>query len=53
MLAKSSIAPEHLPPEEDIKKLERRITSTDKKLVKETKKFPKPVSGNKEPESSE
>ncbi len=33
LLAKSGIKPEELPPEEDIKKLERRIKSTEKKLA--------------------
>jgi DNA-damage-inducible protein D len=36
VLAKSGIRPEELPPEEDIKKLERRLKSEDKKLMKET-----------------
>ncbi len=34
VLAKSNIKPEDLPPEEDIKKLERRVKSQEKKLVK-------------------
>lgn len=34
VLAKSNIYPESLPPEEDIKKLERRVKSEDKKLLK-------------------
>jgi len=34
VLAKSNIIPENLPPEEDIKKLERRVKSEDKKLLK-------------------
>lgn len=33
LLAKSNILPENLPPEEDIKKLERRINKENKKLV--------------------
>lgn len=33
LLAKSGIEPESLPPEEDIKKLERRVKTHDKKLV--------------------
>lgn len=33
LLAKSDIKPEELPPEEDIKKLQRRVTSTDLKLL--------------------
>ncbi len=32
LLNKSGIKPEELPPEEDIKKLERRVSSSDKKL---------------------
>jgi len=43
VLGKSHIAPEQLPPEEDIKKLERRVKSNDKKLLGKTKKFPKPA----------
>jgi DNA-damage-inducible protein D len=34
VLAKSDIRPEDLPPEEDIKKLERRVKSQEKKMVK-------------------
>lgn len=34
LLGKSGIKPEQLPPEEDIKKLERRVKSTDKEIVK-------------------
>jgi len=34
VLAKSNIMPEDLPAEEDIQKLERRVTSQDKKLLK-------------------
>lgn len=33
LLAKSNILPEHLPPEEDIKKLERRINKENEKLI--------------------
>jgi len=39
MLAKSGIQPEALPPEEDIKKLERKIKSEDKKLPKTADKL--------------
>lgn len=39
MLAKSGIYPETLPPEEDTKKLQRRIKSEDKKLPKIVKKL--------------
>lgn len=37
----AQIRPEDLPPDEDIKKLERRVKSAEKKLVKKTKKLPK------------
>lgn len=37
LLAKSGIRPEDLPPEEDIKKLERRLKSHEKKLPKKMK----------------
>lgn len=40
VLAKSEIRPEDLPPEEDIKKLERRVKSEDKRVIKETGKLP-------------
>lgn len=39
VLSKSGIYPEKLPPEEDIKKLERKLKSEDKKLPKESKKL--------------
>ncbi|MCX6350908.1 MAG: DNA damage-inducible protein D [Bacteroidetes bacterium] len=35
LLGKSGIKPEQLPPEEDIKKLERRVKTTDKEIAKE------------------
>ncbi|MBF0252199.1 MAG: DNA damage-inducible protein D [Candidatus Omnitrophica bacterium] len=41
LLGKSGIKPEELPPEEDIKKVERRIRSEEKKLLKQTKSFKK------------
>jgi DNA-damage-inducible protein D len=34
LLGKSGIKPEQLPPEEDIKKLERRVKSAAKEIVK-------------------
>jgi DNA-damage-inducible protein D len=34
LLAKSGIKPENLPAEEDIKKLERKIKSSDKEITK-------------------
>jgi DNA-damage-inducible protein D len=39
LLAKSNIKPEALPPEEDIKKLERRVKSEEKKILKGTGKL--------------
>ncbi|HPR18405.1 MAG TPA: DNA damage-inducible protein D [Candidatus Cloacimonadota bacterium] len=41
MLGKRDIKPEELPPAEDIKKLERRVVSEQKKIAKATKKLPK------------
>ncbi|MEA3359681.1 MAG: DNA damage-inducible protein D [Thermodesulfobacteriota bacterium] len=41
LLAKSNIKPEALPPEEDIKKLERRLKSEGKKIAKDVKQFKK------------
>ena len=41
MLGKRGIKPEELPPAEDIKKLERKATSEEKKIEKTTKKLPK------------
>ena len=41
MLAQRGIQPENLPAAEDIKKLERRVASADKKLEKATTKLPK------------
>ena len=41
LLAKSGIKPEQLPPEEDIKKLERRVKVDQKSLVKSREKFRK------------
>lgn len=35
MLAERGIQPEELPPEEDIKKLERRVKTDEKKLAKQ------------------
>ena len=34
LLGKSGIKPEQLPPEEDIKKLERRVKTADKEIAK-------------------
>jgi hypothetical protein len=41
VLVKSGICPEALPPEEDIKKIERKLKSEDKKLPKNVKKLGK------------
>ena len=41
LLRKSGIVPETLPPEEDIKKLERRLKSTEKQVLKDTKRLGK------------
>lgn len=38
LLVKRGIVPENLPPEEDIKKVDRRIKSEDKKFLKQNKK---------------
>lgn len=40
MLGQRGIKPENLPPSEDIKKLERRVKSQDKKLAEESGKLP-------------
>jgi DNA-damage-inducible protein D len=40
MLGQRGIKPERLPPEEDIKKLERRVKTEEKKLVKQSGKLP-------------
>ena len=42
MLGQRGIKPETLPPEEDIKKLERRVSTDTKKLGKQTGQLPKP-----------
>ncbi|MFH0995010.1 MAG: DNA damage-inducible protein D [Pseudomonadota bacterium] len=42
MLGQRGIKPENLPPEEDIKKLERRVKSEEKKLEKKSGKLPEP-----------
>lgn len=41
MLGQRGIKPEQLPPEEDIKKLERRVKNEEKKLEKQSGKLPK------------
>ena len=39
MLGERGIRPEELPPSEDIKKLERRVKSQEKKIVKQSGKL--------------
>jgi DNA-damage-inducible protein D len=41
MLSARGIKPEHLPPEEDIMKLQRRVKSEEKNLVKQSGKLSK------------
>jgi DNA-damage-inducible protein D len=41
MLGNRGIKPEELPPAEDIKKMERRVTTDEKKIEQSTKKLPK------------
>jgi DNA-damage-inducible protein D len=41
MLGKRGIKPEELPVAEDVKKLERRVVSDEKKIESTTKKLPK------------
>jgi DNA-damage-inducible protein D len=38
LMLKNNIVPENLPPEEDIKKLERKVKSNEKKLANNSKK---------------
>jgi DNA-damage-inducible protein D len=42
MLGQRGIRPEDLPPEEDIRKLERRVKADEKKLEKQAGHLPKP-----------
>ena len=46
MLGQRGIKPEKLPAEEDIKKLERRVKSDEKRLEKQSGKLPKPSTEN-------
>jgi DNA-damage-inducible protein D len=46
MLGQRGIKPEQLPAEEDIKKLERRVKSDEKRLEKQSGKLPRPDSEN-------
>lgn len=43
MLGQRGIKPENLPPAEDIKKVERRVASNEKKIEKTSSKLPKKV----------
>ena len=43
MLGQRGIKPENLPPAEDIKKVERRVESNEKKIEKTSNKLPKKV----------
>lgn len=43
MLEQRGIAPEQLPPEEDIKKLQRRVQGEQKRLQEQSGKLPKPA----------
>lgn len=47
LLAKSGIVPENLPPEQDVKKLERKVRSDEKKMAATTKKLPAKIHPNK------
>ncbi len=47
LLAKSGIRPENLPPEEDIRKLERRVKADDKKLLTRAKGLKRKKNGKK------
>lgn len=46
MLGQRGIKPEALPPEEDIKKLERRVKTEEKKLEQKSGRLPLPKKGN-------
>jgi len=39
MLKERGVLPEHLPPAEDVKKIQRKLENEDKKILKETKKI--------------
>lgn len=43
MLGQRGIKPENLPPAEDVKKVERRVASNEKKIEKTSNKLPKKV----------
>jgi DNA-damage-inducible protein D len=48
MLGQRGIKPEALPPEDDIKKLERRVKSDGKKLAKKSGKLPEQMESDDE-----
>ena len=50
MLGQRGIRPEELPPSEDIKKLERRVKSQEKKIAAQSGKFTAIGSGDKKKE---
>ena len=52
MLGRRGIQPEDLPPSEDIKKLERRVKSQDKRLLERSGKLPD-LPGNEEKDQEE
>lgn len=52
MLGRRGIKPEELPPSEDIKKLERRVKSQDKRLLERSGKLPD-LPGNEEKDQEE
>lgn len=43
MLGERGIKPENLPPAEDIKKVERRVVSNERKIKKTSDKLPKDI----------
>lgn len=51
MLVKRGIQPENLPPAEDIKKLERRVKSQEKKIAAQSGKLPSRIEEGKGNES--
>lgn len=50
MLVQRGIEPENLPPAEDIKKLERRVKSQEKKLAAQAGRLPSPPQNGSDPE---
>jgi DNA-damage-inducible protein D len=49
MLGQRGIRPEELPPAEDIKKLERRVATEEKKIEKTSAKLPAKTKGPRPP----